>query len=381
MKNSRLYASNEEIMALHGLSGMGAIVGAADGGYHSKTDAIETVGGSNLTLDGQPIDEIWNEMQTRIAVFNQHSLAMIGLFSYTVDRAQDRVGVYANADFEEATEFGRPNKIRLQYVKRAFPLDHYDLGYGFTQEFLDDARSDDIRNLAGTAENAWNNTRMDLVLGALFNNTNGTDEDGLVSKRLYNNDGEIPPAYRRWTHVGTHTHYLASGAATLTKENFGTLQGHLTHHGYGENGETLIVLVNEAEMATVRAFTNFVPSTSSSVPVVVNGQIVAQPSTSLPGGLRAEGTVGKLKVVEDNGIPAGYVVAFATGGLFAAQNVIGLRVHANASARGLRLVEGPKTRYPLVDAVYDGYAGAAVRHRGAAVVMEATAGAYSVPSL
>jgi hypothetical protein len=98
-------------------------------------------------------------------------------------------------------------------------------------------------------------------------------------------------------------------------------------------------------------------------------------------GLTPEGYVGKLVIVENNEIPAGYVVGLVSGGIFDSSNVVGLRQHGNASARGLRLIEGNSGRYPLVDSVYDGYLGAGVRHRGAAVVMQITSGSYAVPTL
>lgn len=383
-RNSKLYVSNEEIMALHGLSGFGSVIGREEGsgGYATRSDAIEVVSGTGVTVDGQPLNEIWNEMQQRIGIFNGHAQAMLALLTFSVDRAQERVGVYANAAFEEATEFGRPNKIRLQYIRRAFPLEHHDLAYGFTQEFLDDARGSEIRSLAAKAEAAWNTLQMTVALEAVFNNVNGTDEDGLSIRRLYNADTEVPPSYRRDTHDGTHTHYLVGGATSFTAVNFATIEEHMVHHGYGDNGETLIIHVNRGDMVDVRAFTNFIPAQTSTVPVIIDGTVVGQtPVTTLPGGLQPQGWVGRLVVMQNDEIPEGYVFAHATGGLFADENVVGLRRHSNPGISGLRLIEGPVARYPLIDAVYDGYLGAGIRHRGAGVVMQATAGAYAVPTL
>jgi hypothetical protein len=114
---------------------------------------------------------------------------------------------------------------------------------------------------------------------------------------------------------------------------------------------------------------------------VVDGQIIGQALSNIPPNFNLEGWVGMLAVVENNDIPSGYVFAHAVGGLFADENLVGLRSHENPSARGLRLIEGPNGRYPLIDAVYDGYVGAGVRHRGGGVVMQAAGGGgYTDPT-
>lgn len=356
-----------------------AFVGAeGEGGYLMQQDTITVVPGTTTTVDGQPLSEIWTELQERLSVFNEQMSFLVSLMTFPVNRPVDRIGVYQTPKFEEATELGRPEKIRLQYVFRGFPLRHYDLGFGYTQEFIDSARGSQISSIAAQAENAWWNLNMEVTLAALFTSTNATDEDGVSVKRLYNADGEIPPYYKRWTHDGTHTHYLASGGAAVTQANIETLEEHLIHHGFGDFGETFILFANRAEMADLRGLAGYIPASSSTRPVIVDGVVVGQTSAGIPG-LDTDGYIGRFAIVENNDIPAGYLVAFATGGQFATQNLVGLREHDNPSISGMRLIEGPVARYPLIDAVYDGYVGAGVGQRGAGVVMQITAGAYTDP--
>ena len=63
-----------------------------------------------------------------------------------------------------------------------------------------------------------------------------------------------------------------------------------------------------------------------------------------------------------------------------ASNPVGFRQHSNASLRGLRLLSGAQHDYPLVDSFYQRGFGTGVRHRGAGVVMQITAGAFAVPA-
>lgn len=368
-------AEMKKINGLYGAEG--------EGGYLARIDAIEQGAAAGQTIDGQPFSEIWTDLQQRLALFNRNANRMVALLTFPVDRAQDRVMVPWTPDFERATEFGRPGKVRFSHIFRGFPLAHYDLGYGFTQEFLDDSRAFEIQNTRTVAESGWWALQMRTAMNAIFDNSPEQGDEGVVVLPLYNADGEVPPNYRRWTHDGNHTHYLTSAALDATA--LGNIETHLIHHGYGDDsaggaGGTIILHVNRAQMATVRGLTGFVPATSASVPIVVDGQVVG---TQRGGafGLTAEGYFGKLVIVENNEIPAGYVLATVSGGLFSSQNVVGLRRHENPSARGLRLIEGGNSRYPLIDSVYDGYVGAGVRHRGAAVVLQITGGAYAPPAL
>jgi hypothetical protein len=63
-----------------------------------------------------------------------------------------------------------------------------------------------------------------------------------------------------------------------------------------------------------------------------------------------------------------------------ATNPVGFRQHANAGLRGLRLIPGNQSNYPLIDSYYSRGFGTGVRHRGAGIVMQITAGAFAIPA-
>lgn len=370
-----------EVENLIGLSG------AEEGGFHSRIDAIESAPGSRgTTIDGQPFDEIWTDLNARLALFNQQANRMVALLSFPVDRAQDRVAVPWTPEFEEATEFGRPGKVRTKTIFRGFPLRHFDLGYGFTQEFLDDSRASEIMATQTQAEAGWWSMQMRVVMNALFNDDPDASLEGVTVLPLYNADGEEPPNYRRYNFDGTHTHYLATNNATLSDAHLASMEEHLVHHGYGDTslggaGGTILLHANRAQLAAIRALTDFVPASTATVPTVVDGQVIGMQRAGAFG-LSPQGYHGQMVVVENNEIPAGYLLANVAGGLFNRQNPVGLRRHENPSARGLRLIEGNNRRYPLIESVYDGYLGAGVRHRGAAVVQQIVASTtYTPPAL
>ena len=361
----------------------GAAAGEAPAGFLSRDDYLSTVPGQRgLTTDGQNVNEIWANMQAMLGAFNSSNDAVVSLLSFQTDRANEKVGVPINPGFQKATEYGRPSKIRMTQVARGFPLDHYDLGDGYTQEYIDEATGAQLMAVQATVLNAWTTLEREITLDAVFGNTNYTDKDGIAVKRLYNADGEVPPTIKRWTHTGTHTHYLFGGAGTgFTQTNLDTMGAHLVHHGFREFGDAaFLLLVNRSELPDIRAFTDFIPAESGEWPQEFGSSGVVRGPQRSAAGLQVEGWVNDWTIVQANDIPAGYAFGMLSGGPMDTRNIVGKRVHENPSARGLRLIEGNRQNYPLYDSVYDGYAGAGVGQRGAGVIMYDHASAYTAPT-
>jgi hypothetical protein len=283
---------------------------------------------------------------------------------------------------ERATEYGQPGLVRTERLARGFYLDHWDIGVGFTQEFLDDATSAEISNTRILIEEAYMRRQRENVFELLMRQANFTDtKEGINVKRLYNGDGEIPPDYDIYTFDGNHTHYLETAGASFVEADLTTIEDDLVSHGYGDNavggaGGELPAFLPRDLMAKARAFTNFIPAQTSQVAGLIVGDIVGQRPSGA--GWRIEGTVGRLALVEATAIPAGFLVGLATGGSMNPGNPLRIREHGNASARGLRLNPG-RTDYPIYDSFYDAYMGGGVMNRGAAICMEETAGSYTDP--
>ncbi len=373
---------NHGARTLHmGIYGRDVNEGQSPAGFGMATDAVITVPGQRgTTVDGQSLNAIWNEFQARVTAFNRVADSLTAMLTFPVIRAQEKVGVPSNPGMQRATELGRPSKVRIKLVKRGFPLTHYDLGTGYTQEYLDDATAVQIRQVQGETEMAYSLLRQEITLEALFTEANATDDEGISVKRLYNADGEVPPRWKRFTHSGTHTHYLTTAGASVANADFDTLETHLIHHGFGDGGETLVVHVHRDDLDDVRALTDFVPAESADRPVLTDGPIVGPTRGSTLPGFPAQGYMGKFVIIGNDLIPSGYFLAQAVNGAFGAKNPVGLRSHENKSARGFRLIEGNFSRYPLIESVYDTYTGAGIGQRGAAAIMKITAGSYDDPT-
>ena len=366
---------------LHRLNqGLFGAEGEPASGLLKRADAINTVPGQAVTTDGQLISDIWLDLQAKLAAYNRQANVTISLFSGDPTiLSQVQTAVYSTKGFEQATEYGRPSNIALQYLTRQVPIDAYDLGFGYTQKFIDKAKGSEITSIQGHAVNGWWNLQMNNVLDAIYNDSPTADPDGVTGTTLYNAD-ETPPTYKRWVHDGTHVHFLADAGA-FTQALALSMEEHLVHHGFGDFGETLFMFLHRDDMATARGFADWVPAATAEQKIITTGPIVgAAPNAAGISEFPVQGYLGKMNFVELNDIPADYPLLMATGGQFAQQNVVRIRVHENPTVRGLRLIEGPKQRYPLYDAVYDGYFGAAVAQRGAAVVLRTGNGTYAPPT-
>jgi hypothetical protein len=380
-------------MELVDLKALGILPGVFGGaqGYNAAADLV------TQTIDGFDLNTLWAEYQTTLQIQNEARQRMVDLLTFSVTNPQERVPALSTGDFEEASEYGEPVGIRptVSYFVMGYDLKWYDLAARFTWKFLADAPRSQVDAINGMAIEADNRKIYTKVMNALFRNTNRlADINGVQDVpvySLYNNDGTVPPPYKTNTFLGTHTHYLTSGAATINSGDIDEMYEHVRHHGYsGENGYTHILLCNAVETATIKTFRvatgsmwDFIPATGQpGMFLPLNQQLLMQGGqvSNTFKGINRIGQYGWVSIVEDDTIPAGYVVLVATGGPDNLGNPVGIREHANASLRGLRLVKGPNPDYPLIDSFYNRGFGTGIRQRGGAVVMKITAGAYSIPT-
>lgn len=364
-------------------------------GYNEAADIVENL------VDGTGTNDLWAAYQAAVRLRNTERQALVDFLTYRQASPIEKIASgTSGARFERASEYGIPRGHRPagEYDYMGFDFSWFDLGNRFTWEFLIDATTEQVNAVADQALEADSILMFQMVMWTLFNNVN---RDIDVKQRPYKvytfwngTDGEIPPDYKNNTFLSTHTHYLSSGAATVDSGDLDDMQNHLTHHGYSKSeGYNLILMVNTEQGDTIRNFRSianggtakydFIPATGTPsflLPTdlrVAEGQV--QPAATIRG-MDVIGSYGQFTIVQEDYIPAKYMVAFATGGRDSVQNPIGIREHANQTLRGLRLVKGRDADYPLQEAYYQRGFGTGIRHRGAGLVMQVTAGAYTIPA-
>lgn len=384
-----------EIADMRSLGILAGIAGGA-GGYNTTGDLI------TQTTDGRDINELWNEFQAVNEEYNRQRQAVVDFLTYSVANPVEEVPILGSqGNFEEASEFGVPRAHRpeLDSFSMGFGFKWWDLANRFTWQFLSEATAQQVQAIENLALEADSRLVFTKVMRQLFRNVtdSATIRGNPYSVYGFYNGGtapdETPPAYKTNTFAAGHNHFLVSGAATVDPVDLQDMQDHLIHHGYTKNeGYTTVLMVNRVQTNAIRLFRagtagalfDFIPAVGQPgvlLPQQVN--LLVQPTqvANTLNGLNVVGSYGDILIVEEDYIPAGYMVMFVTGGRDNLTNPIGFREHANAGLRGMRLVKGRNNDYPLMDAYYVRGFGTGVRHRGAGVVMEIKAtGAYAPPA-
>lgn len=384
MSNRSIYdilvePSFDEIMAIQG----------SDQGFNERSDVLVQA------ADGSDLNEMWREIAATLALRNQQRNRLIDYLTFTTDGVIDVVGVPATGDFEVASEYGQPVGIKGgAKFNRGYTFEFYDLAVRYTWMFIAEADRAQLQNLNNQALEADNRLLFNKVMQCVFNPTNllGVADSNIPVNvyKFYNADGEVPPQWKTNVFSGSHSHYLTSGAGTITYAALDTLEADMYSHGYGvQTGTKLVLWVNRQEGRAIRTFRvtsgatyDFIPSAGfgGGVYLPFNGGIVARPEDSgFPGQI---GTYGPWSIVEEDYVPPGYIVGIAAGGPDNLTNPIGIRQHKNPAYQGLKVIPGQRSDYPLIDSFYRRGFGVGVRQRGAGIVMQITAsGSYTTPGI
>lgn len=369
------------------LAAMDFIFSGREAGFNERADVAV------VAADGTDLNAMWREIAATLALRNSQRNRLVDMLTFKVTNEVETVSVPSNVQFEEASEYGQPVGIRGgARFHRGYDFKFYDLAVRYTWMFLAEADRQQLESYNNMALEADNRLVFEKVMKTLFNPTNlvGVADGNIPTNvyKLYNADGEVPPQYKNTTFAGTHSHYITSGGATVTSANLDTMADHLTHHGYGvDNGTRLVLLANKQEINTIKTFKvatgagfDFIPSSNygGGVFLTSNAQIIARPEGEVPGEV---GTYGPWHVVEEDYIPAGYMAGIAQGGAFNINNLVGIREHKNPAYQGLKLIPGARSDYPLIDSFYRRGFGTGIRQRGGGIIMQVTAsGSYTTPA-
>jgi len=370
-------------------------------GYQNAQDVL------TRTRDGQDLNAIWDAFAAILETFNAQRQPLVDLLSFNVTDVIEDIVEAGGERFEEATEFGLPKAIRPRPIvtQRAFPFKWYDTRQGYTFQYLagdgntQGATSQQLDSVLQMVMEADNRLLFEQVMKALFNSANRTTtvtNTPYTVTALYNADSMFIPPYNGVTfNPATHTHYVGSGAVLLDSTDLDNLAALLTEHGYDTgNGYTTLILVNKTEADVIKTFRrgvvnnnavtavyDFIPATGTGFLLPIGWEVAAggQPGNQFAG-MNVVGTYGPYLIVEHGTIPSGYLVAAASAGRSTSLNVVGIRQHSQASLQGVILKPGNNNAYPLIDSMFIRGLGTGVGRRGAAAVMQLTAGAYAVPA-
>lgn len=351
------------------------------------------------TIDGVDLNDLWGEFIDANSVYNEHKQGMVGLLTYPVVSDIELVPQIGDFNFEEATEFGIPRKANtnISYYQLAYSYKDWDLGVGYTWKFLRDAPAQQVEAIHTKAIQADQALVFRKVMEALFDNVSRVTIINAMQYNVYplaNGDGWVPPSYKGVTFDGSHNHYLKTNKTLLDSSDVENAINHLTEHGYGwDTGTQIVCFANRAQINEVRKWRLGVTNNNSAVANYDWIPAVGQPALIVPNaegllggqppstwnGLRVSGAYEDVIFIEEPLLPAGYMLFMSTGGPNVDENIVGIREHASAEWRGMRLMPGNQQRYPLVDGYYIHGFGTGIRRRTGAVIVQVGSGTTYAP--
>jgi hypothetical protein len=217
----------------------------------------------------------------------------------------------------------------------------------------------------------------------------------------YNGSGtpeNKPPDWMGRSFDANHSHQISKGSTDLDAEDLTLLANHVRKHGLGRGGRSgkLVLMMNPDDVEE-SGLTSWRAGVTTNNGKVSKYDFIVSPTA--PAYLTSESVVGEKPpaeyenipvigsfgpisyVVHSEAIPAGFLAISATGGSNSDINPIAFREHESAEYRGLMYIPGDDPRaYPLSNSFALRTFGCGFRRRGAAVIAQLTAGAYTAPA-
>lgn len=242
--------------------------------------------------------------------------------------------------FGERTEYSKPPRSRAEVDGHMLPLRDYDMGLGWTWDYLRKAYMPQIEaDIANTVDAARRLARTKILnrlvqraddSGAAKGLGSGGYSPGFATTAANTSVDFTPPEFAGATFANTHEHYLAA-ATSFTSANLITDMGNLKEHGHLPPFD---LWISSSDEATVKGFADF---------VYANDPLINPASTTstvtLPAGYIGYLTKSFARVRVVPGMPGSYWLLFKSYGPNAVQNPLKLRVGKNE--RQLRFLAFP----------------------------------------
>lgn len=226
------------------------------------------------------LDTISEIFQRDLAV---HTAIVADLLGPLAETSADRQRIAGSSDrgqMVEADEYGKaPTQRVTGGTTVAFPLRNYQYAIGWTRKYLQNHTPAELADQITAAKKAHMIEISRQIRRAFYFSENYTFQDFLVDridlavKRLTNADGApIPDGPNGEQFDGdTHSHYL--GTAAFVAANLTSVIRTVVEHGYGGK---VIVVINIAQEAAVRALTGFTPYLDARVTLNANANQATQ---------------------------------------------------------------------------------------------------------
>ncbi len=337
-----------------------------------------------IAITGTPVaeygeDRLWEAIDANFAVHNAIVNDMLGDL---VERTTDKLRRYGGVDSMKMSLVDQSGRSDAQKITAGatvgFPLNLYDGTLQWTRKAFQNMSVGELAKHVRAMFTADVQNLQNEIKKAIMYSTNYTHNDVLVDnvalpvKRLLNADSApipIGPNGETFT-ASSHTHYLATAsliAANLTA----------AIDTVGEHTATgrILVYINKAQEAAVRALTGFTAYTDPRIIYMATTNIANQSVDLMNQGNRAIGIFDEAEVWVKPWVPANYIFVFLVDG---GEKPLAMRTRPGAGDLGL---VADDELHPLRARTYEREFGLGVWNRSMAAVLYIASGTYANPSL
>jgi len=324
------------------------------------------------TTDGIDLNEIlYGTVLPIIDLYNaEEMLDLRSALTVDGDESYYKFDASGKWKFQKLAEGEKPASRKKEYGKKQKDTEKYGLDIDYTFDWLmsDMSSSSEIASLANKAIERDRALMTAVILDvALASTTDGWWNGS------YTADEKItaPPTWGVNVFTGAHTHYVASGSTTLALTDITAAKQLIKEQGFTG---ALIGFGNSDFMQKVEDLAGWNIAGNS------NQLLIANPISER---VAIDGFSGRMLGVDwivTEWMPDDYFMII--GSRSGQAKPIRFIQKKNPSAHGLLLMPGGyDPRYPIIDATYIHWLAAQVLYRGAGVVYQLTASAYSNPTI
>lgn len=305
-------------------------------------------------IDGTTITQVQAEMNMVLGAVNAELVS--GLWGRLIS-FQDRPDVEyimgETGDMEEHTEYARPDSQRATTEGHMLPYKWYDRGLGWTYDYLEDARMEQVRaDVALAAQAIRNRWRVSILTrlfkrgddsGANFGLGTGGYSPGFATTAASTSVDFVPPTYGGQTFASTHEHYVSIAGGAFTNAAFADMKAELREHGHQPPYDFITGINDEAAILNL---TDFIPIAKTNVRYGTTVDLATISPEPINEGIYPIGVINDFVVWIVPGIPQYYGFAFKSYGQLSSRNPLRIRTRKGESRPLARAFNDPNNGSP-----------------------------------
>lgn len=304
--------------------------------------------------DGTTIAQVQAEMNAALGALNAELTAGLwgGLISFQ-DRPEVTYRVGASNGFEEHTEYGRPDTKRAETEGHMLPYKAFDRALGWTWDYLEEARIDDVRaDIADAIEDARTVWRQKLLTRLVKRGDDSGERSGLgtggyspgfATTAGSTNVDFTPPTYGGTAFVNTHEHYVAIAGAAYTNALFKDVRAELREHGHQP---AYNFLASGSDEDSITGLSDFVPTPKTNVQYGSGVDLATISQEQIAPGIYPIGTIHDSVVWIMPGMPQYYGFGYKSYGNLSRRNPLRVRVRKGQQRLTVTAAPDPRNGSP-----------------------------------